>query len=185
MLVPGTLPDELTTSRCILRTWHPPQDATALRCALDVSDAHLRPWIPFMRHEPRSLEDTITAMRRFTEDERSGRAWRYAIWRRDSPDVLVGECMLIQHDEEGTLEVGYWLHVDHQGKGLAIESVHAMCAMAFKQPGVLALCMHCDVHNTPSSALAQKLGATLTAYQLTTSGKLGIWTLTQLTPISS
>lgn len=40
------------------------EDAPALRRALDLSDAHLRPWVPFMRGEPRTLAETTAVIRR-------------------------------------------------------------------------------------------------------------------------
>ena len=42
------------TDRLVLRCWSP-EDAPALRRALDACDAHLRPMIPFMKDEPQIL----------------------------------------------------------------------------------------------------------------------------------
>ena len=46
------------TPRLVLRCWSP-EDAPELRRALDDSDQHLRPWIPFMKDEPRNLESEV------------------------------------------------------------------------------------------------------------------------------
>ena len=50
------------TERLVLRCWSP-QDAPVLRAALDACDKHLRPMIPFMKDEPRSLQQTAQWLR--------------------------------------------------------------------------------------------------------------------------
>jgi RimJ/RimL family protein N-acetyltransferase len=50
------------TDRLVLRCWTP-GDAPRLRAALDACDAYLRPWIPFMKDEPRTLKQTAEWLR--------------------------------------------------------------------------------------------------------------------------
>lgn len=44
----------IETSRLLMRCWSP-SDARQLRTCLDDNDQHLRPWIPFMKDEPRGI----------------------------------------------------------------------------------------------------------------------------------
>lgn len=75
-----------------------------------------------MSGEPRSLVGTRDELDRWRAAFDSGRAFRYGAWLPRS-EVLVGELMLIRRDEGGErrYELGYWLHRDFCGQGLAVE----------------------------------------------------------------
>ena len=149
-------PDAIETQRLTLRRWSL-GDTPALRVALDRSDAHLRPWIPFMRHEPRSLEETRSWMVEIMADFDANRHYRYAVWL-GAPAILVGEVMLLSRQGPGVLELGYWIHVDHCGEGYATEASQALVKLAFAG-AISEVVLLCDVENEPSHAVARKLGA--------------------------
>ncbi|MCB9765174.1 MAG: GNAT family N-acetyltransferase [Alphaproteobacteria bacterium] len=172
-------PSTLRTPRLRLSAWRL-EDVEALRAALDASDAHLRPWIPFMRAEPRSIEQTRSRVAGFIAFFVAGQHFRYAVWRQ--PDgALVGEVMLLGRAGPHALEVGYWLHSAHTGQGYAIEAVRALVDAAFTHPDIEALRFRCDVRNTPSNALPRKLGArVITTETLEEDGApvvLNVWSL--------
>ncbi|NNL95170.1 MAG: GNAT family N-acetyltransferase, partial [Xanthomonadales bacterium] len=166
----------------VLRCWAP-SDAPALRKALDACDAHLRPWIPFMKDEPRSLEETVTWLRSHRENFDADRLHRYAVFGRKSGELL-GENMLLDRVGPGGLEVGYWTHVDAVGKGIATEASAAMVQIGFKLAGIDRIEIHCAAGNAPSAAIPARLGftheATLRRRAEDTEGTLHdlmIWTL--------
>lgn len=148
------VPESIATERLILRRWAL-ADAPALRAALDRSDAHLRPWIPFMAHEPRSLAHTTDWVRAMRDRFADGELLHFAVWHQHA---LVGEVLLMDRAGPGAREVGYWLHVDHVGRGFAQEAVDAVVALA-ADLGVGALRFHCDVRNAASARIPQRLGA--------------------------
>ncbi len=111
------------TDRLVLRCWSP-EDAPALRVALDASDQHLRPWIPFMKDEPRSLEQTVQWLRMHRANFDSDVMYRYGVFEKESKSLL-GENMLLGRVGPGGLELGYWTHVKSGGHGYATE---ASCA---------------------------------------------------------
>lgn len=154
-------PRHLPTARLDLRCWRP-EDAPELRAALDVSDAHLRPWIPFMRDEPRSLADTRERVQHFIDVFEAGEHFRYVL-RERSTQTLVGETMLLTRGAPGTLEVGYWLHRDHCGRGYAKEANAALLPVAFDVLGAARIAVVCDARNAASIAVAGHLGVTLAA----------------------
>ena len=49
---------QFETGRLLGRCWTP-ADAPAYRAAIDDNDQHLRPYIPWMREEPKPLEATL------------------------------------------------------------------------------------------------------------------------------
>ena len=81
------------TGRLVLRCWSP-GDAPVLRAALDACDAHLRPMIPFMKDEPRSLQQTALWLRGHRAAFDLGQMYRYAVYDA-SEQTLLGENMLL------------------------------------------------------------------------------------------
>jgi RimJ/RimL family protein N-acetyltransferase len=170
------------TPRLILRCWSP-EDAPDLRAALDESDRHLRPWIPFMKDESRSMEETVDWLRLHRSNFDSDVMYRYGVFEKDS-GVLLGENMLLGRVGPGGFEVGYWTHVNSGGHGYATEASCAMIRVAFELAGVERVEIHCAPDNTASVAIPAKLGfsheATLKDRAPDTEGgihDLMIWTL--------
>jgi RimJ/RimL family protein N-acetyltransferase len=170
------------TGRLELRCWTP-ADAPALRAALDASDQHLRPWIPFMKDEPRSFGQTVEWLRSLRASFDTDQIYRFGVFSRETGDLL-GENMLIPRVGPGGLEVGYWTHVDSNGQGYATEASCAMVRVAFEVVKVERLEIHCASDNLASAAIPAKLGfrheATLKDRVPDTAGDkhdLMIWTL--------
>lgn len=147
----------MEAARLSLRRWRE-GDAEALREALDASDAHLRPWIPFMQGEPRSLAATRERIAAYDSDFLSGVHYRYALWTKARVRELVGEAMLLSRAGPGRLELGYWIHVDHVAQGFAVEACSALVALAFRSFSLRSIIARCDVENLGSCRVAQKIG---------------------------
>lgn len=172
----------LETERLLLRCWSP-EDAPVLRQALDKSDQHLRPWIPFMKDEPRTLEQTVDWVRTHRSNFDTDQMYRYGVFLKDSGE-LVGENMLLSRVGPGGLELGYWTHVDFGGNGFATEATCVMIRVAFELAGVERVEIHCAPDNAASAAIPARLGfsheATLKDRAPDTEGNdhdLMIWTL--------
>ena len=170
------------TDRLLLRCWSP-ADAPVLRAALDASDTHLRPWIPFMKDEPRTFDQTVQWLRQHRTGFDTDQIYRYGVFSRDGGELL-GENMLIPRVGPGGLEIGYWTHVDSGRHGYATEASSAMVRVAFEVMGVERVEIHCAPGNVASSAIPARLGfrheATLTGRAPDTEGNihdLMIWTL--------
>ena len=70
------------TERLVLRCWSP-EDAACLRRILDANDQHLRPMIPFMKDEPRTLQQTALWLRGIRAMFDLDKNYRYAVFDRD------------------------------------------------------------------------------------------------------
>jgi RimJ/RimL family protein N-acetyltransferase len=147
----------LTTARLRLAAWNE-SDAPDLRRVLDESDAHLRPWIPFMQQEPRSLEATREWLKGHAQHFATGEHLRYAI-RELSTGALIGETMLLGRGGPGAREIGYWLHRARCGRGYATEATTALLPIAFGRLGLARVIMRCDERNLASQSVARRLGA--------------------------
>jgi RimJ/RimL family protein N-acetyltransferase len=172
----------IETDRLLLRCWSP-RDASRLRVALDACDAHLRPYIPFMKDEPRTLQQTAQWLRGHRAAFDLGQMYRYAVFDRDEK-VLLGENMLLSRVGPGGLEIGYWTHKDAIGKGIANEASCAMIRTAFEIEKVDRVEIMCDPENSASSSIPKRLGftheATLKKRALDSEGRycnLMVWNL--------
>ena len=147
---------QLRTDRLLLRRWRL-DDVKAVRAALDTSDAHLRPWVPFMKREPQDLDGTRSWVTwRMQQDAHTGHLC-LAVCDADDQQ-LYGEVLLMAPTPEGMREVGYWIDVRHVGKGIAGEAVRALVTTAWAYFEVSALEMHCASGNEASIAIPRRLG---------------------------
>ena len=60
-----------------------------------------------------------------------------------------------------TFEIGYWLHVETGGRGLATTAARALTEAGLELEGIEQVIIVCDEANTRSAAIPQRLGYTL------------------------
>lgn len=146
------------TPRLVLRCWSP-EDASTFRAALDENDQHLRPMIPFMKDEPRTLRQTAEWLRAHRAAFDLDQSFRFAVYDADEKKLL-GENMLMSRVGPGGLEIGYWTHKDAVGKGIATEACCAMIRVAFEIEKIERVELMCSPENGASASIAAKLGFT-------------------------
>jgi RimJ/RimL family protein N-acetyltransferase len=73
---------------------------------------------------------------------------------------LAGAASLMARIGPGGLELGYWLHPDHVGQGVATRASSLLVAEAFRT-GAERVEIVTDVANTRSAAIPRRLGFTL------------------------
>jgi len=144
------------TERLVLRCYRP-EDAPLLRAAIEASLDHLRPWMPWARYEPESVQRKAMRLRRFRGLFDLGTDFIYGIFDAEEHRVLGGTGL---HPTlgAGAREIGYWLHVDHTGRGYATEAVAALVRVGFECEALRRIEIHCDPANVPSAAAPQRLG---------------------------
>ncbi|SRR6266496_138229 len=115
----------------------------------------------FMRFSlgPYTREQTQTVLQKFLCWNQAGLPSQFAVIHRDD-HRLIGYCGFLHWhlDERDEIEIGYRLHPDYWGRGLATEAARAVRQHAFadlKLPRVISL-IHPD--NLPSRRVAEKIG---------------------------
>lgn len=166
------LPYRIETERLVLVPWAP-EDAREWRAFMDRSHEHLKPWIPFVKDEPRPIEETAQWLREkraaFDRDE----SYRYAI-RLPADDGVAGEILgeadiFPDRQGSGAHEIGYLLGAERTGKGYAFEAAAALVRVCFEIHRVDRVDIVCAPENRPSAALAKRLGFT---HEATLRGRL-------------
>jgi RimJ/RimL family protein N-acetyltransferase len=157
--MPPIVPPALSLPNCRLARWTV-EHAPALRAALAASDAHLRPWTPWVvdgKVPGLTLDERLA---RHEADFVGGREWVYGMFGTDGDEVL-GGCGLYPRVGPGSVELGYWLAAGHTGRGLATQAAGALTALAFAHLAVDQVEIRCEHRNAPSARVPARLGYAL------------------------
>ncbi len=119
-----TPPRRIETQRLVLRCWEP-ADAHLFASALGVSREHIGAWIPPVWDEPTELDGIARRLEQFRAEFNAGIGFVYAMLDATETAVL-GEAGLMPRIGPGALEIGYWVHVEHVGRGLATEATRRL-----------------------------------------------------------
>jgi RimJ/RimL family protein N-acetyltransferase len=156
-VVPTAPDDLLRAGALIVRRYHA-ADAPALHEAILASVEHLRPWMPWAAEEPHTLQDRIALIERWSEGWVTQTDFSYGVFL---DDAVIGGCGLHPRIGPGGLEIGYWVHVDHTGRGVATAAAGALVSAAFRLADIDRLEIHHDRANLASGRVPAKLGFTL------------------------
>ncbi len=148
----------IVTRRLVLRCWAP-EDAPALKAAVDASREHLAPWLAWARGEPADLQATIALLRVWRGKFDLGQDFVYGIFSRDERRVI-GSIGLHTRVGSQAREIGYWIHVDHIGCGYATEAAAALTRVGFEIDHVQRIDIRVAVGNERSANVPRKLAYT-------------------------
>ncbi len=146
-------PQRLVVDGTTLRAWRP-ADAPALHAAVLESFESLHPWMPWAEQRPRA-RDHEAFIDTAIEQWETGAAYLYGMF---DGERLLGTIGLHTRVGPGAFDLGYWLHVDHTGRGLATRAAGALTDLALALPGIERVEIHCDEANTASAAIPRRLG---------------------------
>ena len=123
---------------------------------LDNVDA-LRPWMPWIAHEPLTIEDRVDLLRNFRARFDAGADFIYGMFDPDG-ERLIGGCGLHPRVGPDTLEIGYWVVKDRWGQGLGSEVAAALTRVGFERMRALKMEIRVSPRNDRSLAIPRKLG---------------------------
>lgn len=144
-----------------LRRWTV-DDADLLSEAITASIDHLKPWMWWAALEPASFALRIETLPKFTRDWEVGGDVMYGVFLGDT---VVGGAGLHRRRGPTTLEIGYWIHVDHTGRGYATELAAALTTAGLHQPGIDRIEIHHDQANLASRRVPERLRFHFFGYQ--------------------
>jgi ribosomal-protein-serine acetyltransferase len=145
-------PPELSRGSVTLRRWRA-ADAPLVYRLVSESAEYLRPWLPFADgYTGDSAREYVEACER---DWESGAAFNYLVAIGGTP---AGSAGLMARIGPGGLEIGYWVHPDHAGRGIATAAAGALAEAAFGLPGTDRVEVKHDMNNAASGQIPRKLG---------------------------
>lgn len=129
-------------------------DADELHALIERNRAQLARWLAWAQ-EP-TPEQTLDYIHRATTKESEASGLRRAILAEQR---IVGVVDFRQIDwANRCAEIGYWLDESHHGRGIMTSAVAALVDRAFDSLHLNRLEIRTDVENTPSRAVAERLG---------------------------
>jgi ribosomal-protein-serine acetyltransferase len=149
--------ESLHGERVVLRRYLN-EDAEALIAAVTASIEHLRPWMPWIQFEPQTIEQRRAWIEQCNAEWDRDENYTFCIVAPDDQALIIGGTGLHRRGGPGTIEIGYWVHADHIGHGIATESSRLLTDAAFTLDEIEAVEIHHDKANIASSAVPRKLG---------------------------
>lgn len=131
-----------------------PQDAEPLFALIEQNREHLR-WMTFTEGT-RSVEDLQAFIRHTLRELAEGIGYNLAIVYQGRLAGILGAGGINRNSQK--VEIGYWLAEEFQGKGLMTHAGREVLAHLFDTVGLNRIEVRCDVRNTRSRALAERLG---------------------------
>lgn len=128
------------------------EDAPDIFASIDTQRRHLGRWLPFVAdtHRIEQTRQVVAGMLADTANPvftlRSGNAFAGLIGFK-SADAA-----------RRSVEIGYWLREEQQGKGIMAAAVRTLCDLAFGEMGMRRVEIRCGTGNLPSNRIPQRLG---------------------------
>jgi RimJ/RimL family protein N-acetyltransferase len=136
-------------------------DAATVANAVRESMDHLADWLPWanetstqLSFQRQRLGDAV----RLYDDPRG--SWEYAIC--DADGGVIGSCGIVVRSD-GRREIGYWVNVDHVGRGHGTRAARMLTAVWREHRDEPRIEIRCDEANARSAAIPKQLGYTLEA----------------------
>lgn len=127
-------------------------DAPDIFTAIDTQREHLGRWLPFVAatHRVEQTREVVAAMLADPANPvftlRVGDAFAGLIGFKSADSTTL------------TIEIGYWLRSEYQGRGLMTSAVEALCRTAFGQMGMENVEIKCAAGNLRSNRIPLRLG---------------------------
>ncbi|GAA2800732.1 GNAT family N-acetyltransferase [Saccharopolyspora taberi] len=137
-----------------LRRWRRDDLDEMLRVVTEALD-HLTPWMPWAEDYDR--EKGAAFLEACDAGWESGKEYGYAIL--SDAGAIIGSAGMMARIGPGGLEIGYWLHPDHTGRGVATRAAEALVLEAFRIGADRVEIVH-DAANRASGAVPRRLGFT-------------------------
>lgn len=148
-------PERIELDGMLLRRWVP-EDAPVLHVAALESFESLHPWMPWAAEPPKPADQEAFIALSVNQWDADA-AYIYGIFD-PAGKSLFGTVGLHARVGPGALDIGYWLHIGHTGKGLATKASGALTDIGLGLPGIERIEIHCDEANAASAAIPRRLG---------------------------
>ncbi|MFJ9621514.1 GNAT family N-acetyltransferase [Streptomyces sp. NPDC101181] len=133
-------------------------DASSFATALTRSRAYMRPWEPVRPESFYTPEGQRVRLAGLFAERDGGRAMPWVL--ADGDDRVIGAFTLsaVERGSFRNARLGYWVDVDHAGRGLATAAVGAVCAAARDRLGLHRVEAATVTGNTASQRVLAKAG---------------------------
>jgi RimJ/RimL family protein N-acetyltransferase len=132
-------------------------DAAALAEAVGQSLDHLHPWMPWATAEAGTVDAQVRFLEDMTREWEQGRSFVYAMGAAGDTAIR-GVIGLHRRVAPGGIEIGYWVHAAHAGRGLGLAAARVVTVTALSLPDIERVEIHTDEANVRSASIPARLG---------------------------
>ena len=128
------------------------EDVPDIFATIDTQRRHLGRWLPFVAdtHQIEQTRQVVAGMLADTANP------VYTIRDGETFAGLIG--FKSADGTTRTIEIGYWLRSEFQGRGTMTSAVQALCRLAFEEMGMERIEIRCAPGNLRSNRIPQRLG---------------------------
>lgn len=162
--------EPIRTKRLILRPIEPRDfdDVHAYMSREDVAE--------YLLEDAYTIEKSTEKHPIYTQRVRLAKKWDLILVGIEFGGRIVGDLDVTVRDfEHGTVEIGWRVHPDFQGTGIATEAALAILRLLFDQLGAHRVIAELDARNTGSARLCARLGMRLEAHHVKDMRFKGAW----------
>jgi RimJ/RimL family protein N-acetyltransferase len=153
-------PERIELDDGIRVRWLVTDDADDVARAVGESLDHLKPWMPWADVQSADPRFQRERLRNHPQQRARREEWQYGIFA-EGRTGMIGAIGLMTRRGPGTLEIGYWLHVDAGGHGYMTNAARALTDAGLQVDGVDQMIIVCDEANVRSAAVPRRLGYAL------------------------
>ena len=132
----------------------------------------------WLYYDPRTAAESAEVLEvRITRTrlEREGDGLELGIEHAETGELLGTVVLMYRSQEHQQGEIGFILHPDHQGQGLAREAAREMLRLGFEQLGLHRIVGRCEPRNEASARLLERLGMRREAHLIENEWVKGEW----------
>jgi RimJ/RimL family protein N-acetyltransferase len=177
---PFARPPEVIDAGPVVLSRHTVGDAELVADAIRESLDHLRPWMPWAIEENATVEHQAARLAGVTAAWDAGTEFVY-VARFEGDPAFVGMIGMHRRIGPGGIEIGYWAHARHAGRGYTSAAAKAITEAAAALPDIDRVEIHTDEANVRSAAIPRKLGFRLDRIDMVApdapacTGRMQIW----------
>jgi len=180
-------PERIDLDDDVVLRWVTVDDADVIARAVGESLDHLKQWMPWADATSADVAFQRGRLRDQLQQRKRGEEWQYGFFRAGA-DAFLGSMGMMTRRGPGTLEIGYWLHVDAEHHGLVTRGARALTEIGLNLVGIDHMIIVCDEANVRSAAVPQRLGYTLDRVEphaieaLRETGRMQFWMTDRVPP---
>ena len=150
------LPAWMASERVKLRTYRA-GDGAAIFKAVDLDRQDLKRWVDWVDQYP-AVEDSERYARRMHAKWLARESLVYGIWAPDESELYGGISIHAFDWKVPMGEIGYFLHKDARGRGIATDALRLLTGLGMQTVGLNRMWATCDAANEGSWRLLERAG---------------------------
>ena len=107
---------------------------------------------------PQNKQELIAPLERSIQKWEAGIAYNFTILSKTHPLIRLGRVSIRKLDEPTVWDVGYWIHPEHQGKGVITEALATVLEFGFSRLGAQKVMAAYATWNKASEKVLKKNG---------------------------